>query len=243
MANDDEVFKNFLIEIAERLAEFDQGLRELEQAYNVNHINLLFRAIHTIKGGAGFFGLNKITELTHLLEDLLMKIREGDVAFDAAMMPALYAASDCLNDMQQDASYGEQMDISCMHMSPIFIKQAVPELWVQRIETAIIRSDFTLTPHNHQRVQGVEFEWNQAWFNVLLNEADILPSSTPALGPSLSEALSREWMTVGFEAYKTVATAQGREIFLRSLLFSSAASRVLQASQRRQAQLEHAHVG
>ena len=33
MANDDEVFKNFLIEIAERLAEFDQGLRELEQAY------------------------------------------------------------------------------------------------------------------------------------------------------------------------------------------------------------------
>ena len=112
MANDDEVFKNFLIEIAERLAEFDQGLRELEQAYNVNHINLLFRAIHTIKGGAGFFGLNKITELTHLLEDLLMKIREGDVAFDAAMMPALYAASDCLNDMQQDASYGEQMDIA-----------------------------------------------------------------------------------------------------------------------------------
>lgn len=112
MANDDEVFKNFLIEIAERLAEFDQGLRELEQAYNVNHINLLFRAIHTIKGGAGFFGLNKITELTHLLEDLLMKIREGDVAFDAAMMPALYAASDCLNDMQQDASYGEKMDIA-----------------------------------------------------------------------------------------------------------------------------------
>ena len=89
MANDDEVFKNFLIEIAERLAEFDQGLRELEQAYNVNHINLLFRAIHTIKGGAGFFGLNKITELTHLLEDLLMKIREGDVAFDPAMMAVL----------------------------------------------------------------------------------------------------------------------------------------------------------
>ena len=133
--------------------------------------------------------------------------------------------------------------LSCMHMSPIFIKQAVPELWVQRIETAIIRSDFTMTPHNHQRVQGAEFEWNQAWFNVLLNEADILPSSTPALGPSLSEALSREWMLIGLEAYQTVATAQGREIFLRSLLFSSAASRVLQASQRRQAQLEHAHVG
>jgi len=34
------------------------------------------------------------------------------VAFDVAMMPALYAASDCLNDMQQDAGYDEQMDIA-----------------------------------------------------------------------------------------------------------------------------------
>jgi len=96
---------------------------------------------------------------------------------------------------------------------------------------------------NHQRVQGAEFEWNQAWFNVLLNEADILPSSTPALGPSLSQALSREWMLIGFEPYQTVATVQGREAFLRSLVFSSAASRVLQAFQRCQAQLEHAHIG
>ena len=133
--------------------------------------------------------------------------------------------------------------LSCMYMSPILSKHAVPEHWVQRIETAIVQSDFSLAPDNHQRVQGAEFEWNQAWFNVLLNEADILPSSTPALGPSLSEALSREWMLIGFEAHKTVATAHGREAFLRSLVFSSAASRVLQATQRCQAQLEHAHLG
>jgi len=161
-----------------------------------------------------------------------------------------------LHKQDLNARFGKQKSMSDMQLVDlqekqdllvfkygIFIKQAVPERWVQRIETAIIRSDFTMTPHNHQRVQGAEFEWNQAWFNVLLNEADILPSSTPALGPSLSEALSREWMLIGLEAYQTVATAQGREIFLRSLLFSSAASRVLQASQRRQAQLEHAHVG
>jgi hypothetical protein len=96
-----------------------------------------------------------------------------------------------------------------------------------------------LTPQNHRLVQGADFEWNQAWFNVLLNEADILPSSTPALGLSLSQALSREWMLFGFEGYKTVATAQGREAFLRSLVFSSPSSRVLQASQRCQLQLEH----
>lgn len=47
MAHEDEVFKNFLIEMAERLAEFEQGLSELEQTYSVNAINLLFRAIHS----------------------------------------------------------------------------------------------------------------------------------------------------------------------------------------------------
>ncbi len=112
MAHEDAVFKNFLIEMAERIAEFEQGLRDLEQAYSVNAINLLFRAIHTIKGGSGFFGLIKITELTHLLEDLLMKIREGDVAFDIVMMPALFSACDALNDMHNDSAYGNDLDIS-----------------------------------------------------------------------------------------------------------------------------------
>ena len=81
----------------------------------------------------------------------------------------------------------------------------------------------------------------EAWLNVLLNEADILPSSTPVLGQSLSQALSLEWMLIGYEAYKTVATVQGREAFLRNLLFSSASSRALQAPQRCRLQLAQTH--
>ena len=131
--------------------------------------------------------------------------------------------------------------LTCVFLRPILIKHAVPESWMKRIETAIIRSDFALMPENHQRVQGAEFEWNQAWFNVLLNEADVMPSSTPALGHSLSEALSQEWKLFGYEGYKTVATAKGRETFLRSLAFSTLSSRVLQAQQRCQAQLQASH--
>ena len=150
MAHEDEVFKNFLIEMAERLAEFEQGLSELEQAYSVNVINLLFRAIHTIKGGAGFFGLNKITELTHLLEDLLMKIREGDVAFDPAMMPALYAACDRLNDMQHDAAYGEQMDIAAvchaLHLDHITSGAPVPAPTKPTVPQAAVPERLPTTP-------------------------------------------------------------------------------------------------
>ena len=117
---EEEVFKNFITEMTENLTEFESGLRELEKSYSVNSINLLFRVVHTIKGGAGFFGLNKITEVTHLLEDLLMKIREGDIAFSISMMPALYCACDTLNDMKQDSAYGNNMNIdSVCHMLQI----------------------------------------------------------------------------------------------------------------------------
>ena len=74
---DDEVFKNFLAEMADRLIDLEQGLQELENQFSIDVINKLFRAVHTIKGGCGFFSLTKITELSHLFEDILMKIREG----------------------------------------------------------------------------------------------------------------------------------------------------------------------
>lgn len=151
------------------------------------------------------------------------------------------AGHDFMHSGQVNAAKFQIEMLSCKYMRPFLTKQAVPELWVQRIETAIVRTDFTLTPQNHQLVQGVDFEWNQAWLNVLLNEADILPSSTPVLGQSLSQALSLEWMLIGYEAYKTVATVQGREAFLRNLLFSSASSRALQAPQRCRLQLAETH--
>ena len=76
----EEVFRNFLTEMGERLAEFEQCLAELELSFRMDTVHHLFRAIHTIKGGAGFFELGNITRLSHQLEDLLMKIREEELA-------------------------------------------------------------------------------------------------------------------------------------------------------------------
>lgn len=110
-AENDEVFANFMIEMSERLSDIETDLTQLATAYSVEVINRLFRAIHTIKGGSGFFGLNKITALTHVLEDLLMQIREGDVVFKPEMMPSLFSACDTLKDMHEAADYGNALDI------------------------------------------------------------------------------------------------------------------------------------
>ena len=122
-------------------------------------------------------------------------------------------------------------------LKPYLQQHAVPALWVERIEAVILRSDFSVVAENHQRVAGQPFSWCTDWATVLLNEADIMASASPAFGPRLSQALAQEWELIGFAAYRSVATPQGRSAFLRSIEFSSPSAGVLGAAQRVRQQL------
>jgi hypothetical protein len=105
--------------------------------------------------------------------------------------------------------------------------QDLPVFWRDAIETLIMGTDIQSVAANHQRIAGQPFRWDLPWCQVLLNEADILISVTAELGPGLSEALALEWKRVEFSAHAHVATPAGRALFLRSVLFSSPASRAL----------------
>lgn len=172
MAHEDEVFKNFLLEMDERIADFEQGLNDLEQAYSVNAINLLFRAIHTIKGGAGFFGLNKIAKLTHLLEDLLMKIREGDVFFNPAMMPTLFSACDALNDMRNDTTHGRDLDI-------VDICAALQSYSDNDPALAPLTHVETKTVPEHSRPSAKQPEANKTLPEEIIKEMDVIETAEP----------------------------------------------------------------
>lgn len=124
--NDLKVLKQFLGEMSERVEDLEEGLRELEIAYSLDVINKLFRAIHTIKGGCGFFGLTKITQLSHVLEDLMMKIRDGEITFQSKMIENLYDACDALKDMLDAPDHGDSFDIAfiCSDLSKL-IKDSI----------------------------------------------------------------------------------------------------------------------
>ncbi len=64
-------------------------------------LNAIFRAAHSIKGGASTFGLNDMTEVTHVLESLLDKIRKGEMALTGDHVDAFLIAKDILK-MQLD---------------------------------------------------------------------------------------------------------------------------------------------
>ena len=77
----DETFKSFLVEMGESLQSMEESISELEKSYDIQVINSLFRSVHTIKGGAGFFELNKVQDLSHEFENILMGIREETIEF------------------------------------------------------------------------------------------------------------------------------------------------------------------
>lgn len=116
---------------------------------------------------------------------------------------------------------------SVSFLKPILIAHSVPDEWQKVIETAIIRSDFSIVHHNHANVFGLPFQWDLKWLCVLLNEADVMASASAKYGPDLGKSLALEWQAIDFPNHSTVASLEGRKTFLKQLIFSSPSSIVL----------------
>ena len=97
-----QFFQVFFDETEELLAEMEKLLLAIDiSAPDEEDLNAIFRAAHSIKGGAGTFGLTDLTEVTHILENLLDRIRKGEMALTAEHVDAFLVAKDVLK-MQLD---------------------------------------------------------------------------------------------------------------------------------------------
>jgi len=112
-------------------------------------------------------------------------------------------------------------------LQPFLLNHQVPSHWRKTLERAILRSDFSLVKKNHELVKGKNFQCDQDWLIIFLNEADVMASASDKFGLQLGNSLAEEWRLIDFPAYQSVATETGRKAFLRQLEFSSAASRLL----------------
>ncbi len=93
--NLDQAQQTFIVEARELLQAMEQSLLQLEnEPGDQDAIGAIFRAAHTIKGSAGLFGLASIVGFTHIVEDVLDRLREGNVAVDAALIALLLKCGD-----------------------------------------------------------------------------------------------------------------------------------------------------
>ncbi|MCP4126595.1 MAG: chemotaxis protein CheA [Gammaproteobacteria bacterium] len=97
---DDEILQDFLIEAGEILEELNEQLVDLEQSPDdYDLLNTVFRGFHTIKGGAGFLGIDALVGVCHRAEDVFNVLRQGQRAVDARLMDAVLQVLDEVNDM------------------------------------------------------------------------------------------------------------------------------------------------
>ena len=96
----DEIIGEFLVESRENLDRLDLEFIELESAPGSRELLAsIFRTIHTIKGTAGFLGLDRLEAVSHVGESLLSKLRDGVLTTTPEMVSALLGMVDAVREM------------------------------------------------------------------------------------------------------------------------------------------------
>src|SRR5450759_2849033 len=120
-----QFYQVFFEESAELLEEMERLLLELDvDAPSKDDLNAIFRTAHSIKGGAGTFGFNEITETTHILESLLDKLRNDELRLRIEMVDVFLKAVDVIKMQLAGRQFASAVDAQavaeiCRHLNAL----------------------------------------------------------------------------------------------------------------------------
>ena len=123
----------FFAEAGELLTEMEQHLLDLDVASpDAEQLNAIFRAAHSLKGGAGTFGFSALQETTHLLENLLDKARCGEMALSRSMINLFLEGKDIMQGQLEAYEASQEPDEAqfryiCEALQQITSTQEMPE--------------------------------------------------------------------------------------------------------------------
>jgi two-component system, chemotaxis family, sensor kinase CheA len=102
-----EIVAGFIVETEEMLAKLDQDLVGLEATPgDMEMVNQVFRAFHTLKGNSGALGFLKLQELDHRTEDIIRKVRDGKMALKPEAMDVILRSVDMIKGLVADIKRG-----------------------------------------------------------------------------------------------------------------------------------------
>src|SRR5579872_5093502 len=101
--SDTEIVKEFLVESYENLDRLDRELVGLEKnPEDREALASVFRTIHTIKGTCGFLGFNKLEKVAHVGENLLTRLRDGQLILNPEITTSLLGMVDAIRQMLKE---------------------------------------------------------------------------------------------------------------------------------------------
>ncbi len=125
---DDELLQDFLVEAGEILEQLDEQLVSLEQQPDdMDMLNAVFRGFHTIKGGAGFLGIEPMVQLCHRSEDIFNLLRNGERTITPELMDAVLPVLDVLREQFETLSAGDMPGDADPAMLSALERYTVPE--------------------------------------------------------------------------------------------------------------------
>lgn len=140
--DDPELLAEFVTESREHLVDVEGQLLQIEANganIDVDLVNKVFRAVHSIKGAAGFMGLVRINELSHSLENVLGKMRTKELIPTSQIVDVMLKGADALSGLINDIENSNSIDVSAHIVSlnaifegsettsPATCEQAAPE--------------------------------------------------------------------------------------------------------------------
>ncbi|MBF0413261.1 MAG: chemotaxis protein CheW [Desulfamplus sp.] len=115
MIEDDEILQMYIEESLEHLSDIESDLLTIEgdgENIDIDIVNNVFRAAHSIKGGAGFMGLTTIKGLAHSLENVLDLIRNKELVPTPNRISVLLKGFDKLENLMNDIQTSNEEDVS-----------------------------------------------------------------------------------------------------------------------------------
>lgn len=172
----------FLEESMDNLQTLNESLLELERNPNdIDKVNEIFRVAHTIKGMAATMGFNDIAELTHKMEDVLSKFREGQLSVTQEVVTVLFDCLDTLERMISDIEEGADSNvdideiIKALHnisaVKDVVEKESSSKLETENCEMDLNEYDISVIK------QAQDNGFNAVQIKVGLNENTLLKSA------------------------------------------------------------------
>lgn len=122
-----EIKASFFIECDELLEALQDGLQLIENGeQDSDTVNVIFRAVHSIKGGAGAFGLTQLVDFAHRFETVLDELRADRMQIDQSLLALFYQCGDVLSDLVRESRDGVAHDIASVQPVLTALDQLIP---------------------------------------------------------------------------------------------------------------------
>jgi len=141
MFEDDETLQMYIEESLEHLSDIESDLLTIEEGganIDIDLVNNVFRAAHSIKGGAGFMGLTTVKDLAHSLENVLDLIRNMELVPDPDRISVLLKGFDKLENLMKNIQSSNDEDVS-EHIKALsdITKTSLPEEQQEIVTTSV----------------------------------------------------------------------------------------------------------